>query len=329
MRLWGRGSRTNPESGQYDDGRAGGSLVALLMQEFDPDAAVRLIQRDWDPQTPEQKMALAIAMGMYRDLVPHGDACIEPLRRSEARHRWCAGVLMALAEIGTVPAITCLQDALRARWRSDDWDQHCTRLLSLPYGLRAMITELHARFDPRLGALLTAMGWKPGRPADEAALYIAQGNLEAAAECGPEATGPLIAAIEYKEDRYAVLEALSRMGTPEASEAVVSAVAEQWSRGVSRWTDFDMITRCGGTAIAPLIRLATSQPSRASMVVEMLQKIMEQPERVAAEDLQRVASLPDLRHQYMVKDDPRVYEQTLDCTDLRDRAQKALDARGA
>lgn len=329
MRLWGRKPDGAPETHGTERSKAHGGLVAALIERFDTDAAVALVQRDWEPATDDERIAFIIAMGLYRDLVPFGNRCLDAVRRSADRHGWASGLLLALARIGTAEAIACIQEGLRARWRSGTWDHDCTQFLALPYGRAAMASELEVSFDPRVARLLADAGWQPNTGREQAAYLISRGDIAGAAEIGPDAVGPLTAALAYRESASEALEALARIGTSEACEAVIEHTRAQWAAGRSRWNDSELILQCGSRAIPSLLRWTLAEPSQAAILVEILTRLMEAPDRLETDDLRVVASMPDVTHLYYVPDDPRQYMQVVDCSDLRRRAAEVLARRGA
>jgi hypothetical protein len=329
MRLWGRKTEEDRDSRPPVKTHGPAPLVNALLQRFDTDAAIALIHRDWEPSTDDEKMAVAIAMGLYRDLVPFGDACLDAVRRSAERHGWSSGILTALAHIGTVPAITCIKEGLRARWRNGTWDADCARMLALPYARKAMVAELMTGFDPRLLRVLTDAGWQPEDGAERAAYLITIGDTAAAAQIGPEAVGPLVQALDRVGDTCAVLEALGEIGTQEACAAVFEHVRTQWAAGHSRWNDGEMIARFGGKAIKPLLLWMAADPRSASVLQDILNRLMARPELLDDDALQAVATMPDIRHVFYMPEDPRGYEQVVDCSDLRARAAAELEARAS
>ncbi len=327
MRLWGRRTDDEDDAGSHERKRAHGGLVGALVESFDPDAAVALVAKDWEPSTDEERIALIIAMDTYRDLVPFGDRCIEAVQRSAHRHEWCAGLLLTLARIGTLRAVACLQEGMRARWRNGSWDRDCAQMLTMPYGRAAMALELQTSFDPRVARLLTDAGWLPANARERAALLIALGDIAGTVECGPEAVPSLTAALARGDNALETLEALALIGTDEACQVVIESIRSGWEKGRSRWSDADLILQCGTRAVPPLVRWIQSDPAHASILVDLLVRFMDASEALDTDALSAVAAMPDARHVYYVPEDPRGYVQTLDCSELRRRASAVLAGR--
>jgi hypothetical protein len=129
-------------------------------------------------------------------------------------------------------------------------------------------------------------------------------------------------------DTYDILTALAAVGTVGACRTVIGYVRQQWRLGRSRWTDIDLIVRCGSHAVRVLLATIASDPTQASLCLEALTRLVDAPDALTTADLQAVAGMSDATHVHYVPEDPRPYTGTLDCSDLRQRASRALAERG-
>lgn len=323
MRWWPKRDTEQHEAGH---GRHG-SLVRELLDRFSPEAAQELIRYGWHPTTPEERIAFAIATGAYREIVPFGDRAVAALKRSAFLHRWQGDLVDVLLHIGTPSAIECLGFVIVDRWRRGQWDQACWEALREPSVMSALIGEFYQNFDPRLARLLMDGGWQPSTVNDAVAIALANQDYATAASYGEDAVPMLRHALSVVQDSYAVLEALADTRSRAGAEAVLQALREQWARGVSRWTDSQLVARCGSAAVGPLLDLLQNDPTHVALAMDMLTAVLAYPETIATEDLERVAAMPDPVHLYQLPDDARTYEGRVDCSALREAASEELARR--
>jgi len=231
-------------------------------------------------------------------------------------------------EIGTPAAVDCLTEVVLEYWRQGRWDEACSEALREASVMSALLSEFYRTFDLRLARLLLDAGWQPASINDAVALAVASGEFARAAAYGEAAVPVLRLALNIADDTYAVLEALADTQSRSGAEVVLSALRQQWARGVSRWTDSQLVARCGSAAVGPLLDLLETDPTHAVLAAEMLGNVLAYPESITAEDLKRVAAMPDPVHLYQLPDDARTYQGTVDCSQLRAAAQQELARRG-
>lgn len=324
MRLW-------PGRRDEDVGGVRGRTDALLQeltQRFSPDAASELRRRGWSPTSTDEHIAYAIATGYYGSLTRHGDRAVLALNRSAFRHRWCPEAVQVLLSLGTPDALDTLARMAVQAWRDGHWHEGCQEALRDPYVLATLVAEFHATLDERLARVLAQAGWAPSTAEDYVAMAIASGDYAQAASYGVAAVPVLTNALAVVNDSYAILEALADTHTPEGAAVVLQALQQQWARGVSRWTDSQVVARCGGAVVGPLLDLLQSDPMHAVLASEMLAAVMGDMRQISDEDLCRIASMPDPVHLYQLPDDSRTYQGTIDCSQLRAAAQQELARRG-
>lgn len=315
--------------GEHDGGQVHvEALVRELTQHFSRDAAVQLQQRGWHPDTPEQRMALAVARGDYDHLVHCGDKLVPILQRSASVHQWCPEVIRVLMTVGTSPALACLADVVVERWRSGQWHDGCAEALKEPSILSSMLQEFYATLDVRLARILEDAGWTPNTVDDQVALAVASGDLARASSYGEEAVPMLRRALAVESDTYPILEALADTHSAAGAAVVIEALREQWKHGVSRWTDSELVARCGSAAVGPLIDLLQTDPTHAVLAEDLLAAVMAFPDTISTEDLLHVASMEDPVHVYQLPDDARIYENRIDCSRLKTAALAELERRG-
>lgn len=325
MRFWPI-SRSDEESHQRH-GRTD-ALVRELTGHFSRDAAAELQRRGWSPTNVDERIAWYIAAEHYEALPSLGDRIVPLLKRSAFVHRWHARAVQALIQLGTPAARECLAEVVLQCWRNGIWHEGCVMALQDPHVLGGLVDELCETFDPRLAQALLNAGWMPASLEERAALSIAFCDAHGAAACGSDAIPVLIRALKVVPDKQSILEALADTQTPEGAYAVLESLAEQWARGVSRWTDSELVARCGGAAVGPLLYRLHGDPAHAVLLAEMLATVFGNPERISEEDLRKVAASPDPVHLYQLPDDARTYQGTIDLSAIREAAVAELRRRG-
>lgn len=305
------------------------ALVRELTQHFSREAALQLQQRGWQPESAEQRMALAIANGDFEHVTRYGEKALPVLKRAASVHQWCPEIMRAVLTIGTTAALACLADVVVERWRNGQWNDGCAEALREPSILSSMLQEFYATLDVRLARVLVDAGWTPSTVDDEVALLIASGDLARASSYGEEAVPMLKRALAVASETYPILEALADTHSAAGAAVVIEALREQWKHGVSRWTDSELVARCGSAAVGPLIDLLQTDPTHAALAEDLLAAVLAYPDAIATEDLMRVSSMEDPVHLYQIPDDARIYENRIDCSRLKTAALAELQRRGA
>jgi hypothetical protein len=323
MLWWGR----KDGEGAARSGRGLDHLVQAVTERFDGAAAGELQRRGWRPLTQHQRIGWAVATGDYADLVHYPEDAVEAVQRSEHMHEWCTPVLHALDTINTDHARALLVQAVRNRWRAGDWDAFCGQSLRDADVAAGMADELAEGFDGRVARALAEVGWNPATMDQYVSLAIANRDLARAAACGSEAVPALVRAMGCLSDTHDIVEALASIRTPEAAAAVVAALRESWAKGRARWTDFDTVTGCGAAAVPPLIDLMVNDPTHTTIAMEMLTALAGQPQALDEAALQALAAMPDVHHIHYMPEDPRGYDEVLDCSGLRAGALAEMERR--